>query len=86
MKKTHFCNFRPVRCRSLCQKQRSGAPNIGFGPIPYLRHLSGGLLDSFHMAESEHPPRKSEGIWILRFDYGRFRGPRNRPETESPPK
>ena len=49
-KKGHSCNFRPVRCVSLCQKQRSGAPNLGIGPLPYLRHLSGGLLASFHIA------------------------------------
>ena len=36
------------------------------------------------MAKSEHPPRKSEQIWIFPFDYGRFRGPRNHPKSESP--
>ena len=34
------------------------------------------------MAKSEHPPRLCREIRILRFDCGRFRGPRNQAKSD----
>ena len=65
-------------------------PPFGFHPtkmyplLNFLEHTTVEIGLEAHMAKSEHPPRKSERIWILRFDYGRFRGPRNHPKYESP--